>query len=118
MRGGRDRAGVRTMTVDVGYETGGLRRGGSEAAAAGRTAGDAAAILGGLSCPAAAFGQVAGAEALAVGLVRARDAHVALGQQVLAAHVDLAGRVDRTAGAGDGLTADTALLAAALMAQP
>ena len=65
------------MTVDMGYETGGLRQGGSRARGAGQTAAGAAGILRGVSCPAGSLGQVTGAQALAAALARSRDAHVA-----------------------------------------
>ena len=59
----------------MGYETGGLRQGGSQALGAGQTAAGAAGILRGVSCPSASLGLVAGADALAAAMIRARDAH-------------------------------------------
>jgi hypothetical protein len=99
------------MSVDMGYETGGLRQGGSQALGAGQTAAGAAGILRGLTCQPAALGQVAGAEALAAAVGRCRDAHVALGERVSADHVDLDARAGRAAGDGDGLTAQSAAVA-------
>lgn len=97
--------------ADMAYDTGTLRQGGRQAAGAGAVAADAADVLRGAECPAAALGVVAGAEALAAAVARARDAHVALGAQVHAEHVDLDARAGQVAGSGDGLTADTTAVA-------
>ncbi|HWM58885.1 MAG TPA: hypothetical protein VNO83_13710 [Pseudonocardia sp.] len=99
------------MTVDMGYETGGLRQGGSRALGAGQTAAGAAGILRGVSCPAGSLGQVTGAQALAAALARSRDAHVALGERVHSDHVGLNARAGQAAGDGDGLTTGTAAIA-------
>jgi hypothetical protein len=99
------------MSVDPGYDSDGLRRGGAQARVAGDVAAGAAGILRGATCPAAALGVVAGAEALAAALMRSRDAHVALAEQVHAGHVDLDARAGSTAGDGDGLTASSAAVA-------
>jgi hypothetical protein len=99
------------MSVDMGYESGGLRQGGSRALGAGQTAAGAAGILRGAQCPAAALGVVAGAEALAAALAGSRDAHVALCERVHTDHVDLNTRAGQAAGDGDGLTAGTAAIA-------
>ena len=99
------------MTVDLGYDSDGLRQGGREARAAGELAAGAAGILRGATCPSAALGVVAGAEALAAALARARDAHVALAERVHAGHVDLDARAGTAAGDGDGLTASSAAVA-------
>lgn len=100
-----------TSSVDMAYASGELRQGGSRALAAGRTAAGAAGVLRGVACPASSLGVVAGAEALAAALARARDAHVALGDRVHADHVDLDARSGAVAGDGDGLTAGTAAVA-------
>jgi hypothetical protein len=89
------------MSVDMGYETGGLRQGGSQALGAGQTAAGAAGILRGVSCPSASLGLVAGADALAA----------AVADTVHTDHVDLNARAGRTAGNGDGLTTGTAAIA-------
>jgi hypothetical protein len=99
------------MPVDLGYDADGLRQGGREARGAGDVAAGAAGILRGATCPAAVLGVVAGAEALAAALMRARDAHVALAEQVHAGHVDLDTRAGTAAGDGDGLTASSAAVA-------
>jgi hypothetical protein len=99
------------MSVDMGYETGGLRQGGSQALSAGQTAAGAAGILRGVSCPSASLGLVAGADALAAAVARARDVHAALADTVHTDHVDLNARAGRTAGNGDGLTTGTAAIA-------
>jgi hypothetical protein len=99
------------MAVDLGYDSDGLRHGGRGARDAGEVAAGAAGILRGATCPAAALGLVAGAEALAAALMRSRDAHVALAEQVHAGHVDLDARAGRTAGDGDSLTASSAAVA-------
>lgn len=97
--------------TDPAYDTDGLRRGGRQALDAGQVAAGAADLLRGATCPSAALGIVAGADALAAAWARARDAHVALGERVDAAHVDLDGRAGRTADDGDGLTASSADIA-------
>jgi hypothetical protein len=99
------------MSVDMGYETGGLRQGGSQALGAGQTAAGAAGILRGVSCPSASLGLVAGADALAAAVARARDVHAALADTVHTDHVDLDARAGRAAGDGDGLTSGTAAIA-------
>ena len=96
----------------MGYDTGGLREGGTRASAAGATAGGAAGTLRGVSCPAGAFGQVRGAAELAAALERARDTHASLADRVQARHVDLDARAGRAAQAGDGLTAGSTAIAA------
>lgn len=99
------------MSVDLAYDADGLRQGGREARGAGDVAADAAGTLRGATCPSAALGVVAGAEALAAALARALDAHVALAEGVRGGHVDLDGRAGLTAGDGDGLTASSATAA-------
>jgi len=76
----------------MGYETGGLRQGGSRALGAGQTAAGAAGILRGVNCTAGSLGQVTGAAALAAAVARARDAHATLGEQVNVDHDDLNAR--------------------------
>jgi hypothetical protein len=99
------------MSVDMGYRTGGLRHGGNQALGAGQTAAGAAGILRGVNCPSASLGVVAGADALAAAVTRARDAHAALGDRVHADHEQLDARAGQAAGDGDGLTAGTAAIA-------
>ena len=99
------------LTVDMGYETGGLRQGGSQAAGAGQTASGAAGILRGVNCPSGSLGLVAGADALAAAVARARDAHAALGDRVHTDHEQLNARAGQVAGDGDGLTSGTAAIA-------
>jgi hypothetical protein len=99
------------MSVDMGYDAGGMRAGGSQALRAGQTAAGAAGILREVNCPAESLGQVTGAAALAAALVRARDAHAALADRVHTDHVDLNARTGQAAGAGDGLTVDSTAIA-------
>jgi hypothetical protein len=96
-----------TSSIDMAYTSGEVRQGGTRALAAGQTAAGAAGVLRGVTCPAASLGVVAGAEALAAALARARDSHVALGERVHADHVDLDTRAGTVAGDGDGLTTTT-----------
>lgn len=98
--------------VAMAYGTDGIRSGGGQALTAGGTAEAAAGMLQAVQCPAPSFGLVAGAEAIATALARARDAHAATGYQVHARHVDLDGRAQQTAGTGDGLTTETQGIAA------
>jgi hypothetical protein len=100
-----------TSGVNMGYQSDGLRRGGSQALGAGATAQGAASVLRPVACPPASLGVVAGAAALAAALARSRDAHVALAERVNAAHVDLNGRAGQAAGDGDGLTTQSAAVA-------
>ena len=99
------------LTVDMGYQTGGLRQGGSQAAVAGQTASGAAGILREVTCPSGSLGLVAGADALAAAVARARDAHAALGDRVHADHEQLNASAGQVAGDGDGLTTGTAAIA-------
>ncbi len=95
----------------MGYQTGGLRQGGNQAAGAGQTAAGAAGILRGVNCPSASLGVVAGADALAAAVARARDAHAALGDRVHADHEQLDARAGQAAGDGEGLTTGTTAIA-------
>jgi hypothetical protein len=97
--------------VDLAYDSDGVRTGGRQAAGAGAVAADAADILRAAHCPQAAFGVVAGVEALATAVARARATHTALGERVHADHVDLNSRAGQVADSGDGMTADTANVA-------
>jgi len=97
--------------VILGYQVEAVRQGGAQAIRAGETASGAAGVLRPAACSAASLGVVAGAQALAAALVRARDAHAELADQVQSAHVDLDARAGRVAADGAGLTSETATIA-------
>jgi hypothetical protein len=97
--------------VVTSYSSDGMRGGAGLAVEAGGVAAGAASLLRPAVCPAAAFGQVAGAAELAAGVGRAREAHTTTATSTHAAHVDLDARSRRAAGSGDGLTTQTTAVA-------
>lgn len=101
---------------DVSYDSGGIRAGGSRALAAAAAAEAAIGHLLGEQITAADFGEVAGADLTAAGLVSTRDGYVRTGHQVHARHVDLERRAQSTAAAGDGMVVDTTAIAGSIVA--
>lgn len=96
---------------DMAYDSGGIRAGGSRALAAAAAAEAAIGHLLGGMITAADFGEVAGADQTASGLVSTRDGFARTGHRIHALHLDLERRAQSVAAAGDQLVGDTTRIA-------